>query len=547
MHITWRGSSYDELRRTFVWNVPDAFNMGVACSDAQPSSNVALIEQRPGGDVREVTFGDLASLSNRFANGLKGQGVGPGDRVGIVAPQSLETAVAHLGVYKAGAVAMPMSMLFGPEALRYRLEDSGARAVITASGSLDRVVEACAGLTTSVIVIGADRDHPGFDGLIERGRATLDPVPTGPDAPALLIYTSGTTGSPKGALHGHRVLLGHMPGFDLMFDFFGRPGDRMWTPADWAWIGGLLDAVLPAWLHGKPVLAAPREGFDPQWAADLMATHRIRNAFLPPTALKLMRRAEVDASRVDLRSCMSGGEPLGSEMLGWAEQELGVTVNEIYGQTEANLVVGNSRTVWEVRPGSMGRPFPGHDVVIVDPDGAPTSTGEVGEIAVRGPDPVMFLEYWNDPDATGAKFDGALLRTGDLGLADEDGYLWFRARSDDLINSAGYRIGPGEIENCLIRHEAVAMAAVIGVPDDVRGEAVKAYVVLSADSSPTDELVEELQRFVRTRLSAHEYPRFVEFVDELPLTTTGKIRRNVLRARSASGESSDPAPPPARG
>ncbi|MBW3621638.1 MAG: AMP-binding protein [Actinobacteria bacterium] len=505
--------------------------MGVACSDAQPATDLALVDHRPDGSIREVTFGQLSELSNRFANGLKGLGIEPGDRVGIVVPQSLETGVAHLGTYKAGAVAMPLSVLFGPEALRFRLQDSGAKVVVTAPESLEQVIEACTDLDTRIVVAGDSGAYPSFDRVVGSGRATVDPPGSGPDTPALLIYTSGTTGSPKGALHGHRVLLGHMPGFELMFDFFGRAGDRIWTPADWAWIGGLLDVVLPGWLRGRPVLAAPREGFDPQWAVDLMVEHGITTAFLPPTSLKLMRRAGVDASRLELRSCMSGGEPLGTEMLQWAEAELGVVINEIYGQTEANIVVGNSRTVWEVRPGSMGRPFPGHDVAVITPDGRPSPVGEIGEIAVRSPDPVMFLGYWNNPGATAEKFAGEWLRTGDLGVTDEDGYLWFRARADDLINSAGYRIGPGEIEDCLLKHAAVAMVAVVGVPDELRGEAVKAYVQLAPGAAPSDALVAELQALVRTRLSAHEYPRHVEFVESLPMTTTGKVRRRELRER----------------
>jgi len=536
MTITWQGSTYEDLRRTFRWDLPHDLNIGVACSDAQPATDVAIIDQRSDGTVRQVTFGELSELSNRFANGLKSVGIHPGDRVGVVVPQSLETGIAHLGIYKAGAVAMPLSVLFGPEALKFRIENSEAKAVITTRASLEQVVEACRGLDVRIIVAEDSTSHATIDSLVASGRPTLDPVVTGPDTPALLIYTSGTTGPPKGALHGHRVLLGHMPGFDLMYDFYGHSSDRMWTPADWAWIGGLLDAILPSWFHGKSVVAASRDGFDPQWAIDMMVTHQVRNAFLPPTSLKMMRRAEVDASRLNLRSCMSGGEPLGAEMLDWGRHELGVVINEIYGQTEANLVIGNSHTVWEVRPGSMGRPYPGHDVQIIAPDGTPVPRGEIGELAVRSPDPVMFLGYWKNPDATEAKFTGDWLKTGDLGVLDEDGYFWFRARSDDLINSAGYRIGPGEIEDCLLGHEAVALAAVIGVPDQIRGEAVKAFVQLAPGFAPDSHLANELQTFVRSRLSAHEYPRFVEFVDELPMTTTGKIQRNVLRQRTVIDE-----------
>lgn len=324
-----------------------------------------------------------------------------------------------------------------------------------------------------------------------------------------------------------------MPGFDLMYDFFGEAGDRVWTPADWAWIGGLFDAVMPAWHHGRPVVGTDRHGFDPHWAGQLMVTHGVRNAFLPPTALRMLRASDIRGDGLRLRSVMSGGEPLGQEILAWGSGALGVTINEIYGQTEANIVVGNCQVLWPVKPGSMGRPYPGHAVAVVDDDGAAVAPGEVGQIAVRSPDPVMFLQYWGQPEATEARFLGEWMLTGDLGHVDEDGYLWFTSRADDVILSAGYRIGPGEIEDCLMRHPAIVMAAVIGVPDDLRGQVVKAYVQLGDGVDPSAHLGEDIKAFVRARLSAHEYPRMVEFMDQLPLTTTGKIRRNVLRSQAS--------------
>lgn len=508
--------------------------MGVACSDDQPATGLALVDHRPDGSVREVSFGHLSEMSTRFANGLHGLGVRPGDRVAVMVEQSTETGVAHLGIHKAGAIVMPLSVLFGPDALRVRLEDAEPRVVVTTPHHLDDIREATDALDVQLVVTGAGGPI-SFDDVVANGRARLDDPGTGPDTAALLVYTSGTTGAPKGALHGHRTLLGHMPGFELMYDFFGQVGDRMWTPADWAWIGGLLDAVLPAWYHGRPVIAASRRGFDPQWAIDLMERARVRTTFLPPTALKLMRSAHVDGNRLALRSCMSGGEPLGAEMLDWGEQVLGVTINEIYGQTEANLLVGNSHAVWPVVPGSMGRPYPGHDVAVLDSDAKPVAPGELGQIAVRTPDPVAFLGYWNQPDATAQKFNGDWLLTGDMATTDDDGYLWFHARNDDVINSAGYRIGPGEIEEALLGHDGVAMAAVVGVPDDTRGQAVKAFVQLVPDVAPSDELAQQLQQLVRTRVAAHEYPREVEFIDQLPLTTTGKVQRRLLREPPSTG------------
>jgi acetyl-CoA synthetase len=530
------GVTYDDLRARFAWELPARFNMGVACADRHPADDLAMIDVRADGERAEYSFGDLARLSSRLANGLHAIGIGEGDPVGIVLPQRIETGLAHLALYKLGAVAVPMSILFGPQALTYRLGDSGAKAVVTDGEHREVVSEVAAELGSVTVIVaddGAARPHRSFWELVGDGAAAANVADTTPDTPALLIYTSGTTGAPKGALHGHRVLLGHLPGFELSHNFFPQPGDRFWTPADWAWIGGLMDALMPSWFHGRGVIAASRGRFDPEWALRLVEETQIRNVFLPPTVLKLMRQSDVSRPGGSLRSVMCGGEPLGEEMLAWAQENLGVTINEIYGQTEANYVVGNCHEVWDVRSGSMGRPYPGHDVAVIGADGESLRPGEVGELAVGVPDPVTFLEYWGAPEATRDKFtpDGRWLRTGDLGRMDEDGYLWFESRRDDVINSAGYRIGPAEIEECLMHHRAVAMSAVVGVPDEVRGQAVKAFIQLAEGHEPSPELEEEIRQLVRRNLAAYEYPRHLEFVDELPLTATGKIRRADLRRR----------------
>ncbi len=534
------GRTYDALRADFVWRIPPDFNIGVACSDRHPRDAVALVDC--GADPpRDYTFGQLSDLSNRLGNALRHLGVGAGDPVGIVLPQRVETGIAHLAIYKLGAIAIPMSGLFGPQALRYRLGDSGSKAVITDRAHVDAIQDAATDiLDLQVIVVDGPVASPyhSFWALIDDGSADLETARTGPDTPALLIYTSGTTGAPKGALHGHRVLLGHLPGFQLSHNFFPQPDDRFWTPADWAWIGGLMDALMPSWYFGRPVVASARQRFDPEWALRLIESQEVRNVFLPPTVLKMMRQTQTHGSPQALRSVMCGGESLGEEMLDWAREHLGVTVNEIYGQTEANYVIGNSAEVWDVRAGSMGRAYPGHDVTVLAGDGAAAPTGEVGEIAVRAGDPVAFLEYWGRPDATRAKYtpEGDWLRTGDLGRLDEDGYFWFESRQDDVINSAGYRIGPAEIEECLLQHPTVAMAAAIGVPDPVRGEVVKAFIQLAPGNSASEALEAEIQHLVRTRLAAYEYPRQIEFVTSLPLTTTGKIQRRVLREREARSQ-----------
>jgi acetyl-CoA synthetase len=450
-----------------------------------------------------------------------------------VLQQGVETLLAHLALYKLGAVAVPMSVLFGHDALLHRLGDSESCAVVTDRERLDRVAGAAEQVDARIVVVGEQARDPqqSFWDLVAGGDERLDPVPTRPDDPALLIYTSGTTGPPKGALHGHRVLIGHQPGFSLSHDFFPQEGDRFWTPADWAWIGGLINSLLSTLFHGRPVVGAARGAFDPEWSARLVLEQKVRNVFLPPTALKMMRQAGVSLPGGALRTVMSGGEVLGAEMFDWAREHLGATVNEIYGQTEANYVVGNSAAAWPVRPGSMGRPYPGHSVAVLGPDGSNAATGNTGELAVKVPDPVAFLGYWNDPQATREKVRGEWLQTGDLGRFDEDGYLWFQGRRDDVISSAGYRIGPEEIEQCLLGHPAVALPAVIGVPDDVRGQAVKAFVQLAEGVEPGEGLELEIQTFVRERLAAYEYPRSIEFVEEIPLTVTGKIRRAELRRR----------------
>ncbi len=506
---------YDALRTAFCWQLPAVYNIGVEASDRQPPGAPAILVTDGREVTRTVTFGELAEGSNRLANALSGLGVTQGDRVAVVLSQRFETALAHIAAYKLGAIAVPLSPQFGPDALEVRLRDAEPIVVIGETDVLERLRT----LDLTATTIDVDRD---LDRLLAAASPRLTPVETTPDTPALLVYTSGTTGPPKGALHGHRVLPGHLPGFELSHDFFPQPGDRIWTPADWAWIGGLYDVLIPALAHGTPVVAYRARRFDPEQALDLIARLGIRNVFMPATALRMMRRA--DGPPVGLRTLASGGEAVGEETADWCGARLGVRLNEFYGQTEANLLVGNC-AAWPARAGSMGLPYPGHDVRLIE-----------GELAVRVEgNPVTFLGYWRNPEATAAKVRDGWLLTGDLATADSDGYLHFVGRADDLISSGGYRIGPGEIEDCLIRHPAVALAAAVGVPDDTRGEVVKAFVVAAADATPSAELERELQDWVRQRLAAYEVPRAVAFVDDLPLTVTGKIRRGELRRREIEG------------
>jgi acetyl-CoA synthetase len=554
-----KAASYEELRGAFRWQVPEHYNIGVDVCDRHASGErrLALVFQDEGGTVRRFTFDEIKAQSNRFANVLAAHGLVRGDRLAILLPQAPETAIAHVAAYKAGLVAVPLFTLFGEDALEYRLGNSGATALVTDRTGYAKIaairerlpdlrhiylIEGSGGaaLAAPSVRDATQRASPAggtqdFAALLAHASDAFIPVATRADDPALIVYTSGTTGNPKGALHAHRVLLGHLPGVELPHEFFPQKGDLFWTPADWAWIGGLMDVLLPSWHHGMPVLAYRARKFDPDEAFHLMATHGVRNVFLPPTALKLMRQSGASGNRqgVALRTVASGGETLGGELLDWGRATFGLTINEFYGQTECNLLVGNAARLFPVRPGSMGRAIPGHDVRIVDAVGQPVRPGESGLVGVRRPDPVMFLEYWRNDAATEEKFAGDYLLTGDLARQDEDGYFWFVGRSDDLITSAGYRIGPGEIEDCLMKHPAVALAAAVGVPDPVRTELVKAFLVLKPGCAPSAELAREIQDFVKTRLAAHEYPRLVEFIEALPMTTTGKIIRRKLRERPA--------------
>ena len=540
-------ATYEDARRAFQWKIPSRYNIGVDVCDrhADAGAGTALIHLSDDG-VRELSFTDLKRASNRLANVLVAAGLNRGDRVAILLPQRPETAVAHIAAHKAGMVSVPLFTLFGEEALAYRLGDSGAAALITDAASLPKIEAIRENLPELRCVLVTDSDLGGsgwlaYDAALTAASDAFDPVDTAADDPAIIIYTSGTTGPPKGALHAHRVLLGHLPGVEFPQEFFPSPGDRFWTPADWAWIGGLIDVLLPSLHHGVPVVAHRFAKFDPEAAFDLIARHAVRNAFLPPTALKMMRQVP-DATCPGMRSIGSGGESLGAELLDWGRRVFGFTINEFYGQTECNLVVGNCASILEVRPGSMGKPIPGHKVAIVDPDGAPLPAGETGAIAVHRDDPVMFLRYWKKPEATEAKFTGDWMLTGDLGRVDADGYLHYVGRDDDVITSAGYRIGPGEVEDCLMSHPAVALAAVIGVPDPLRTQAIKACIVLADGVAAGDGLKREIQTHVKQRLAAHEYPRIVEFVGSLPMTATGKIMRRVLR-----DQHTDDQPPEADG
>ena len=533
-------TEYKELCRDFSWVIPDFYNIGEDICDKWAVSrpeDLALSYVDDRGAVFEFSFGELRNQSNRLANYLVAAGIERGERVAILLGQAPETALSHIAVYKVGAIAVPMSALFGVEALLHRLSDSSASLLITDREGVAKVASLRAKLPDlrSILSIdGATGEAQNFHREIAYCSVDFSTVLTRADDPAMIIYTSGSSGLPKGALHAHRTLLGHLPGIEMSHDLFPRPGDKMWTPADWAWAGGLLDVLLPSLHHGVPVVARQFPKFSGEEAFDLICGQGIQNAFLPPTALKMMRAVTDTASpwNINMRTVASGGESLGAELIDWGRTVLGVTINEFYGQTECNMVISSCAALMAPRPGCMGRPVPGHDVAVINEDGQECVVGEQGAIAVRRGDPVAFLGYWNNDWASRQKYRGDWLITGDTGVVENDTWIRFIGRDDDIIISSGHRIGPGEIEDCLIGHWAVQMAAVVGKPDLTRTEIVKAYVVLNEGCVPSENLAAEIAAYVKTRLAAHEYPREVEFVGSLPLTTTGKVIRREMRIRA---------------
>ena len=537
-HVLPAVRDYGALYRSFRWQIPARYNIGVDVCDRWAEidpARTAIFNLGADGAVEEVSYGALREASNRLANALAARGIGRGDRIALLLAQGPAVAVSHIAIYKLGAIALPLAMLFGVEAIAYRLADSGARALITNAQGLAKLAagrDVASGLEFVWSTDGSADGAEDFHAVLARAASDFTPVATSPDDPALMVYTSGTTGPPKGALHAHRVLLGHLPGIEFPHEFLPQPGDRFWTPADWAWAGGLLNVLLPGLHYGVPVVAQKFDKFDPEQAFAVMARMGVRNAFIPPTALRMLRSVRRPNANVRLRSVGSGGEALGAETYEWGKSALGITINEFYGQTECNLVLASCAAIGITRPGSIGKPVPGHRVAVIRPDGSPCAAGELGQIAIQRPDPVMFLQYWGKPDATREKFLGEWMTTGDQGVTDADGYVAFVGRDDDVITSSGYRIGPSEIEDCLIRHPAVALAAVVGKPDALRTEIVKAFIVLKPGHPPSDALAADIQGFVKTRLSAHEYPREVAFIDEMPMTTTGKVIRRLLRQRA---------------
>ncbi len=531
-------SSYDEIVEKFSWEIPEYFNIADGICDrwAEDEDRVAMTYEASDKQVTTYTFADMKNYSNQLSNLFASLGLNIGDRALVMLTQSPECAISHLACFKSGVVSCLASVLFGPDGIKYRLQGSEAKICITNSENLAKVKQIqgdCPDLKHIIVIDGnTDEQALPFWESLKSQSTQFGNVKTRSEDTAWISYTSGTTGLPKGVVMSHRTLLGNKPLFEYYYDYFPKDNDILWSPADWAWVAGFINIFLIGWYSGSQVVATSMQGFDAKDAFRIMEQHKITVSLLPPTVLKLLRQVDTEVTYENhLRIVLSGGEAVGKELALWADTRFGLTISEGFGQTECNGMIGTNPRLMDVRHGSLGKTMPGSECAIVDDEGAIVEPGVTGNIAIKRPHPAMFSEYLNDPAATADKFISDWMITGDLGECDKDGYFWFDGRKDDVITSSGYRIGPTEIEDCLLKSPAVNVAAVVGVKDEVRTEIVKAFIVLSEGVNPTEELAESLKDLVRNNLARHEVPRLIEFIDALPMTTTGKIMRRELRDR----------------
>jgi acetyl-CoA synthetase len=516
--------SYEGAVASHRWEVPERYNIAVDVCDRWPRDKPAMVHEDFNGNVRRVDWGELQDRSNQFANVLRAHGVDRGDRVAMLLPPTPETAAAFLGTWKAGAILLSMSVLYGDDGIRHRLSDSQSKVLITNAANADRIDPE---LVDEILLLD--------DALLSEGSTAFAPVDTAADDPAQLYYSSGTTGLAKGILHAHRYLLAHE---EFIYCHDVRDGELFHGMGEWAWAAGICPLVGP-WRFGAVQAVLQRQGgFDPAKQLDFLSRHEVANVFATPTAIRSMMAISDAGTRYPqkFRIVCSAGEPLNPEAIRWFREHYGVTVLDYYGLTESYPLVANYPFM-EVREGSMGRPMPGWDVAILDEDERPVAPGERGEICLRArSNPHYPLGYWNRPAEDSEEvFGGDWFHSKDAARSDADGYYWYEGRADDVIIAAGYRIGPFEVESACLEHPAVAEAAAVASPDERRGNVVKAFIVLAAGHEASDELAGEIKLFVRDRLSAYAYPRRIEFVADLPKTLTGKIRRIELRQRELRG------------
>ncbi len=524
MSSTTTISSYEEARANHRWQVPARYNIAADVCDRHPRDKLAMIHEDFQGRARRVTWGELQDASNRFANVLTAHGVERGDRVVMLLPPTPGTAAAFFGTWKIGAILLSMSVLYGDEGIRHRLTDSQAKVLVTDEVNAERIERS---LVEHLLILDDD--------LLSRGSAAFECIDTAADDPAQLYYSSGTTGLAKGILHAHRYILAHE---EFIYCHDIRDGELFHGMGEWAWAAGICPLLGPWRLGAVQAVYQRSGGFDPDKQLDFLSRHGVANVFGTPTAIRSMMSISDAGARYPqkFRIVCSAGEPLNPEAIRWFREQYGVTVLDYYGLTESYPLCANYPFM-EVREGSMGKPMPGWDVEILDEDERPVAQGERGEICLRArSNPHYPLGYWNRPEEdTEETFGGEWFHTKDAARTDEDGYYWYEGRSDDVIISAGYRIGPFEVESACLEHPAVAEAAAVASPDQRRGSVVKAFVVLATDYEASDGLADEIMAFVRDRYSAYAYPRKIEFVNDLPKTLTGKIRRIELRQQEQGG------------
>jgi acetyl-CoA synthetase len=524
---------YEEMRRAFRWEVPAHYNIAADVLDKHEPSRLAMLWEDWQGNERMLTFGDMQALTNRTANALRAAGVGEGDRVAVMLPPLPVTAAAFLATYKLGAILLSLSILYGDDAIAHRLRDCSAKVIVTDGANRDRIDRVRTELPELQGVLVVDEE---FGRTVEQAADRFETLPTPADQAAQIYYTSGTTGLAKGIVHAHRYLIAHTE-FELAHDV--REDEVFHSTGEWAWIAGIIPGVLGPWRFGVPIAVFARKGgYDPDQTLYMLEKYRVGNLFATPTALRAMAALGDVTSRfpgIRLRATCAAGEPCNPEVIRWFKSQFGITLMDFYGLSESYPLCSNFPTM-EIRPGSMGKPSPGWDVALLDDDEQPVEAGETGEICLRArTNPHYPLGYWDRPEDSEEVFGGDWFHTRDVAREDDDGYVWYEGRNDDVIISAGYRIGPFEVESALVSHPAVIEAAAVASPDERRGHIVKAFVRVLPEVQPSDELATEIQRFVRERLSAYAYPREIEFVDDLPKTLTGKIRRIELREREASG------------
>ncbi len=536
--------SLEEIRSEFQWEIPENLNMGECICDRhknKKNENALLYQDDIRDREEELSYLDLKRKTGKLANYLT-KNFSKGDRIAVCMPSIPENIISHIGIWKAGMISVPISPLSGKTSLQYLLENSESKGVFISNSMLDLVEKINSDLShLENIIVFNEESLPGEKRIrwksIMDYKKEFEPVETKATDEVMIIYTSGSTGLPKGAVHTHQMVLGKLPAFMTGFcDLKLNPKEFFWTPVEWAWMGSIGDFIIPILFFGKTLLAYDGGRFDPEKTCQLIENYGLTCLNLPPASLEMIRKNIGNPKeRYDFESVRfvaSGGAKMNKKLANWTKDTFSAKVGEGYGQTEGSPLVNNCPSLFEYKY-NLGKPVIGLDAKVVDSNGDSLPPGEVGELAVSRDSPQILKEYWKNPEKTKKKVNDGLMFTGDLVKMSEDGYVSFVSRKDDVILSSGHRIGPEEIENVLDNHEAVSESAVVGVPDEVRGEVVKAFIVLNQNYEPDDELKEDLQAYVSNELEKFKYPRLIEFIDEIPRTDIGKKRRVELREKSS--------------